>query len=155
MNFCAVLIIALSSATTLVACHTRVLRHSLLVVLVCYDTLPVVLVGYDARCVSYSFATTLVAHSTRCYDTRGLSYSFAMILAACRNRCYDNHGRSYSSAATLVACHTRLLGRSLRVVLVCYDTHCLMYSSQQLMAAPQYTSVPICPCYRQQLVWRR
>ena len=145
MNFCAVLIVALSSATTLVACCTRVLQHSLLVVLVCYDTLPVVLIGYDARCVSYSFATTLVAHSTRCYDTRGLLYSFARYSLPCRNRCYDNRGRSYSSAATLVACRTRLLRRSLCVVLVCSDTRCLSYSSQQLMVAPQYTSVSICP----------
>ena len=100
----------------LVACCTRVLRHSLLVILVCYDTLPVVLVGYDARCVSYSLATTLVAHSTRCYDTRGLSYSFATILAACRNRCYD-----------IVAGRTRLLRHSLPVVLVCYDARCVSY----------------------------
>ena len=145
MNFCAVLIVALSSATTLVACHTRVLRHSLLVVLVCYDTL----------CLSYLLATTLVACRTHLLRHSLPILLVATILAACRNRCYDNHGRSYSSAATLVACRTRLLRRSLQVVLVCYDTRCLSYSSQQLMAAPQYTSVSICPSYRQQLVWRR
>ena len=155
MNFCAVLIVALSSATTLVACRTCVLRHLTVACRTCLlrHSLPVVLVGYDARCMSYSFATTLVAHSTRCYDTRGLSYSLARHSLPCRNRCYDNRGRLYSSAATLVACHTRLLQRSLHVVLVCYDTCCLSYSSQQLMAAPQYTSMSICPCYRQQLVW--
>ena len=125
VNFCAVLIVALSSATTLVACCTRVLRHSLLVVLVCYDTL----------CLSYSLATTLVACRTRLLRHSLPILLVATTLVACRTRLLDTRCLVVIAVTTIVAGRTRLLRHSLPVVLVCYDAHCVSYSFAMTLVA--------------------